>query len=412
MSDDAPRVPTPVIDYHHLRLMAEWASSLRDQEVGFAVADGALWRVGAGAPPRGPELRVPAATPGRYGAVRALTVAVEGVAEPLDLAPYGADALVWSEAAVEKFLVPYYASCAGSRAGQFLAGLFDAWNGDHGPVRPVALAHLAHTRRDVPLTLADTLGVVFLDEEGDVPATLELLPLGTFLAQNPGRWQPAAEPERELVPLGARALPDDAVLPTYAELRGIAEWAGSMRGRKAYLAYDPAPPRPRTHHEGRTTRIPGPGPSPTRRIVFPVHTPLAVPRRPKPASVLLVPEDGGAPVELFRDPHCDAVFTSTGAMEQFLYPYYASVRGSLALGELRQVSAAWAGAAPQAGSARAGAETPLALVHLPHSDWTTGEEEEAPMAAGSPLDQLGVVQGSAAGGRRVVRVREAAPAPG
>ncbi|HEX6913253.1 MAG TPA: hypothetical protein VF142_22770 [Longimicrobium sp.] len=408
MSSDAPRIPTPVIDYHHLRLMAEWASSLRDREVEFAVRDGALWLEGADGAGGRPALRVPAATPGRYGAVGALTVSVRGAEEPLDLAPYGVDALVWSEAAVEKFLVPYYASCAGARAGQFLTALFDAWNGDHGAARPVALAHLAHTAGQAPLTLADTLGVVFVDEEGDVPATLELLPLAVFRARYPGRWEPSAGVDAGMVELGARVLPDDAHLPTYPELRGLAEWAGSLRGRTAYLAYDPRPASARAHREGRAARIPGPGPSPTERIVFPVHTPLAVPGRPRPESVRLVPADGGASVELVRDVHCDAVFTSTGAMEQFLFPYYASVRGALGMHELRQMAAAWAGAEPSAGHARTETAAPLGLVHLPHSDWTTETEEEVAMTAGSPLDEVGVVAPAADGGRRILTVRQAA----
>ncbi len=120
MSDSTPAVPTPVVDYPHLRLLAEWSSSLRGREVGFAFAHGALWREGHGAPAGAPALHVPAATPGRYGAVRSLRLSVPGAAEPLDLSPWGADALVWSDAAVEKFLVPYYASCAGARAARFL----------------------------------------------------------------------------------------------------------------------------------------------------------------------------------------------------------------------------------------------------------------------------------------------------
>lgn len=419
MSDDPRPVPTPVADYHHLRLAAEWASSLRDRQVALEVREGALWLAGAEAPADArPALRIPAATAGRYGAVAALTLAVAGVDEPLDLVPYGADALFWSESAVEKFLVPYYASAAGSRAGQFLATLFDAWNGDHGPAQPVALAHLGHAGSgQAPLTLADTLGVVFRDEEGDVPATLELLPLAAFQARYPARWEPPLEPRTELVPLGPRKLPEDALLPTYPELRGIAEWAGALRGRIAYLAYDAAPPSAEARREGRVSRIPAPGARPTERIVFPVHTPLAVPSRPRPVSVLLRPQGGGAPVELFRDPRCDAVFTSTGAMEQFLFPYYASVRGALGMDELREMTLAWRGVDPAAPAGAARAEddgaAPLGLVHLPHSDWAEEEEETAPMAAGSPLDQVGVVlPEGAADGRRVVTVRERRAARG
>lgn len=416
MPDDPRAVPTPVADYHHLRLAAEWASSLREREVGFAVREGALWLEGADAPADArPALRIPAATAGRYGAVASLTLTVAGVDEPLDLVPYGVDALFWSESAVEKFLVPYYASIAGWQAGRFLTMLFDAWNGDHGPAQPVALAHLGHAGGKAPLTLADTLGVVFRDEEGDVPASLEVLPLAAFQARYPARWEPPVEPRTELVPLGPRALPQDAHLPTYPELRGIAEWAGALRGRTAYLAYDAAPPSARAHRQGRISRIPAPGAHPTERIVFPVHTPLAVPHRPKPVSVQLQPADGGAPVELFRDPHCDAVFTSTGAMEQFLFPYYASVRGALGMDELREMTLAWRGADPAApASARADDDgaAPLGLVHLPHSDWAEQAETE-PMAAGSPLDQVGLVLArGGAGGRRVVTVRQRRPARG
>jgi hypothetical protein len=397
-------VPTAVADYHHLRLMAEWSSSLRERRVGFAVREGALWLDEADPRAGEPALRVPAATPGRSGAVRSLALRVHGADAPLELAPYGVDALVWSEAAVEKFLVPYYASCAGPRAGRFLTALFDAWNGDHGTVRPVALAHLSHAGGDAPLGLANTLGVVYLREgEGDRPAALEMLPLALFRARHPEPWHPTTPPARETVELGARALPDGARLPTYPELRGIAEWAASLRGRTAYLEFDASPPGAEAAREGRTARVPAPGTEPTDRIVFPVHTPLEVPHRPKPVSVTLEGEDGGS-VDLFRDPHCDALFTSTGAIEQLLVPYYASVRGVLGMRELRQVYLAWAGVEPEAAGARTdGGLQPLALVHLPHSDWTTGEETTV-LEAGSPLDHVGAVDGAG----RVIRVRERA----
>jgi hypothetical protein len=373
-------ITTPVVDYHHLRLLAEWASSVRDREVAFEIRDGALRRVGPETSLLAPALRVPARTPGRSGDVRALILAVDGAAEPIELKGYDADALFWSESAVEKFLVPYYASCAGPRAAQVLAELFDAWNGDHGGVRVVALAHLAHTGGDAPLTLGDTLGVVYRDEgEG----TLAMLPLGAFARAHPERWTPAAEPRQGLVELGRRILGEDAWLPAYPDLRGLAEWASSLRGRTGYLAYDPAPPGAETLEEGRCSRVPDPGALPARQIVIPIHTPAEAPDRPRPAELLLYPRHG-QPVDLLHDPHCDALFISTGAIEQFLFPYYASVRGAKSLGELRQMLDAWT----SVGLAEAGEAGPLALVHLPQSDWD--HVVDPPTAAGSPLDEIGV----------------------
>lgn len=397
MSDDT--LPTPVADHPHLRLLAEWSSSLRGRPATFAARRGALWLADADPRADEPALRVPAATAGRYGAVRSLSIRVAGADAPLDLAAWGADAVFWSESAVEKFVVPYYASCAGARAGELLTTLMDAWNGGHGAVRPVALAHLGHAAGDAPLTLAGTLGVVFLD--GDA-ARLDLLPLRVFRARHGGRWTPRPAPAPADVALPPRPLPEGARLPAYPELRGIAEWASALRGRTAYLAYDAAPPSPAAAAGGRVRRVRAPEEAPPGSILFPVHTPLEVPERPKPVEVLLETE-GGATADLVRDPHCDAVFTSSGAIEQLLVPYYASVRGALAMRELRQVFLAWADPALEPATLRGDRlEPPPALVHLPRSDWDAVDGGGA-LEAGSPLDHLGVVRPDA----RVVTVRRA-----
>jgi hypothetical protein len=410
----APAVTTPVAAYRDLRLMAEWASSIRGREVEFVLGEDALRVAGEETAPRTPALRVPARTPGRYGAVRALVLRVAGVDGALDLAAYGADAMAWSEAAVEKFLVPYYASCAGPRAGEFLTSLFDAWNGVHRGARPVALAHLGHTRGEAPLTLEDTLGVVFVAEgEEGGPPELRLLTLGAFRARHPGRWTPPPPADAGTVELGARNLPEGARLPTYADLRALAEWAGSLRGRTAFLAYDAAPVARDTLGEERISRIPDPGRHPASRIVFPVHTPVEVPGRPKPVSVTLQAEDGST-VDLLHDTRADAAFTSTGAVEQFLTPYYASVRGRLAPAELRRIFRAWqdpeealAGVGVRSVEAEGdGSEATLAMVHLPRSDWDTESGGEA--VAASPLDHLGVLRRGAEGGLRLLTVAGAA----
>ena len=126
----APRTLT----YQELRRAAEAAASFRNQEV-YLVVDDQGWSVREKRPenPDGMAV-VPIKSPGKPTAPPPVLVAQIGVdvVKPADLLnlkdpqgkPLGpADAVFWTPAAVEKFLVPYYASVYGDESPKKLTDL-------------------------------------------------------------------------------------------------------------------------------------------------------------------------------------------------------------------------------------------------------------------------------------------------
>jgi hypothetical protein len=148
--------PHPHLNSIQLRLIAEAASGLRGEPVHFVgMPDGTIREVRHGqpggdahpgeeakgvVPPPAEVVVVPAYTENMVPDKPPLTVATiqaMGVAEPIDLLdlPGGlgaADAVFWSESAVEKFLLPYYASVYGNQAARAVADILEAFHGDSG----------------------------------------------------------------------------------------------------------------------------------------------------------------------------------------------------------------------------------------------------------------------------------------
>jgi hypothetical protein len=163
MSDTGSLTGPITLNAHELRMLADFAESLRgsngDPIYILPGDDGGLaWRTGGDAP--GNTLftvDTMDVTPGRVKP-SAVTIAVAGQV-PLQLADQY-DAVFWSESAVEKFVLPYYASKSMWDAAAELTALSIAWYGrvpadgdvQVGPVPdpadapstdpiPVALAH-------------------------------------------------------------------------------------------------------------------------------------------------------------------------------------------------------------------------------------------------------------------------------
>lgn len=120
-----------------LRLIAEAASGQRGEEITFVLMEDGSIRERRG--PGGPHgvLEVPAYTendtPNQPPLVEA-TLKAQGTeaVNLLDL-PDGlgaADAVFWSKSAVEKFMVPYYASVYGDQAGKAVEDLLWPFRGD------------------------------------------------------------------------------------------------------------------------------------------------------------------------------------------------------------------------------------------------------------------------------------------
>ncbi|MFL5537369.1 MAG: hypothetical protein ACJ8J0_00105 [Longimicrobiaceae bacterium] len=129
MTEQPPQARAPrTLTYQELRRAAEAAASFRDQEV-YLVVDDQGWSVREQRPdnPEGKAV-IPIKSPGKQPtAPPPVLIAQIGVdpTKPADLLnlkdpqgnPLGpADAVFWTPAAVEKFLVPYYASVYGDQS--------------------------------------------------------------------------------------------------------------------------------------------------------------------------------------------------------------------------------------------------------------------------------------------------------
>lgn len=158
-------MPKPNLTFETLRLIAESASGMRNQDLWFVVTgDPATYTWSSTCVHAGADTEVihVAAVPDPAPTVNCAVIGVPG-GEPVDLlgitikpvAPhpggtYAADAVFWSVSAVEKFLVPYYASVYGDQGPEMakavlqlmgVDGARDAAERVEGET-PFAVAHL------------------------------------------------------------------------------------------------------------------------------------------------------------------------------------------------------------------------------------------------------------------------------
>lgn len=322
--------------YRALRMAAEWASAVRDQHLDFAYDAGTGHMVldGSGTGPTLPiftqsftsrplvtevEFSVPTGHPASDISPPTLRVPGDQVS-----------ALFWSESAVEKFLVPFYASVAADDAPRFLDRLFDAWYGYPADVVQVcAIAcRLGRTppAERTPLSLARTVGLVCL--EGG--SRLTLLTLDEFTERYATGLPRGGEGSREtgLAQVRHGWKVTDRIESTVA--REVAEFASGMRGH--FVAF--------STEEATLVPIVSPDTLPPEGIAGARFDALARPvrpDRPAPCSVVLhvagtdgsplehtvVPGQGDLPTEFVPD----SLFWTDGAVETLLVPYYASVKG-------------------------------------------------------------------------------------
>lgn len=387
-------VTVPALDYGAFRRLADWAGGMLDEVVDFNFDRHGTLTARVDGAARGAGVKVPAFTVARPRAVASLTLTTDD-GQSVDLAR-GADAAFWSEAAVEKFVLPYYASLAGGRAAVVLAQLMGAWAGAPAGVQVLGLTHFAHPRQPDLTGVLYTLGVVFAAAPGGEPACVTL---AEFLARyRPDLLEgeslrvpnPPPAPPRELEQPGDNAHAGPR-RPSYLELRVMAEWASSLRGGRAYFVFDPEKeldPRNPYARFKPCWRLPTDA---RRRIVIPTYSEKLVADRPSPRAVDIAPLLNPSSVKDLA-PEADAVFWGTGAVEHLLMPYYAQVYGGQALTQLQAMHRVWweYGADPRP-DPRAGGDAALeglrvyGLLHLPSSDWTTEPTVE------SIADTVGVV---------------------
>jgi hypothetical protein len=283
-------------------------------------------------------------------------------------------------------VLPYYASVMGYEASVRLTQLQAAWNGRVPGVNVYALLHVIATPVQpggAPAPM-EPLWVVYLENPGT--PTLGALPLAEFLA----RYTPPLAPALGLPqpqPYDPPAPPaPGAALPGYGALRAMAEWSAAIDTPEfTYFAWDPA--------QGPQGGFGDPSDEFTAgQIVIPVQN-ADVNARPTMVREVTLTMPGQPPVGIFeamsyyrsvtgplgRYYRPDSFFWSTGAIEQVMLPYYASVDGFSGLADLQVIQTAWntsiQGTGGPAGvPATLGSEVALmGLVHIPRSIWVTDE---------------------------------------
>jgi hypothetical protein len=343
-----PRV-NPV-DYRTLRLVAELAMGTNGQRTQFDVTPEGVCSIPGVTPASTAQVQIPTDTSGRTGALRYVALQAEGAEGAFDVLSCAADAVFWSESAVEKFVLPYMASAFGSRAAEAVSSASKAFTTAYDNAKVLALVHLAEFPQGEPVRLEGMWGVLFLGDAGQ----LRMLTLPRFLEfAIPGTSTLPVDPA---VPLGAGTVPPNpAFLPSATQLRSMAEWTSSLRDTPMYFLFNlDTGELPRA-----TQTLP---PVVGGEIVVPAFTPAQLPGRPVPSGVWLQPASPASPVDVGA--WGDAAFWSTGALERFLYPYYASAAGARALSQLLELHEAW-----EHGTADGAGPEVYAIIHLPKSNW-------------------------------------------
>lgn len=342
---------------------------------------------------------VPTRTP--LDAIRPRVATVSPGTGGPDLVSRGADALFWSEGAVEKFLFPYYASAAGWDAEAFLKRLNDAWyRYDANRVQVVALAHLATSPgEDENLTLENSVGVVYARYEGTGVGKAELLPLPEFLNQFgtlPDTPEPLPLPPIPESPPAQGTAKERQPL-TSVQVRRITETTSGVRGVPVWF----------TLHKGdiSASEKPPVDPAPADTVILGgTET-----RRARPAQK-------GYSIESLNTPFLDwasldeydAVFWTDGAVERFMLPYYASVMGYQAVPFLSKLMKIWAPGLAAEGTVET-VETDTtkvyAMAHYPRSEYVQMEDTDPAAQAAEHEKMLGSVGLIAHGHNKPVRRR-------
>ncbi len=404
MSTQLSQIP----GYFTLRAGADLASAARGTTVYFDYGDGMLEITD---PPQ-PRVAPPVPVRSSLSAVRTpasraeVTVGSEGAeygSVLLNAAAYSA--LVWGESAVEKFLLPYYASAGGPHAYAVVHAINKAWY--DFPVRyPVCALAFAYPPDALQgeWDLWDTVHVLHvqdpLDERAGLDAPyvlgtrpgpqgrLAMTPLLRYLRSFPPLETvipppPDAPLPRVRAPEGTEPTPVDSI-----GAREVAEYVSGLRGYTV-----------RVYATGRAggleaTLSPRPRSGPP---LFEASSPFVRAGRPV-VSVSLAAGDGPLhPLDAGSDGPAsrpDSVFWSDGSVEMLMAPYYTSVEGKGSPWYLMALLWKWAGiidpdvtdALPlladigqrvQQEIVALETDQPLpprdtrvfAIIHLPNSDW-------------------------------------------
>ncbi|HEX6748257.1 MAG TPA: hypothetical protein VF092_13255 [Longimicrobium sp.] len=176
---------------------------------------------------------------------------------------------------------------------------------------------------------------------------------------------------------GVASLPVDPPLLTYADLRGLAEYASGVRkGVTVWLA---------AYGDGRIEEVPDGAPRPGALVVGTVVGEGRGNRDSVEYAWIGPFEDGKEAVDLLEIWHdgetmkSDSVFWTQSAVEKFLLPYYASVAGGHAVTKIERLL----GLLGSTVTVRARGPSELApmegevfaLIHLPQSEYVARADD-------------------------------------
>lgn len=331
-----------------VRVAAEFAADVRDMALWFAFDAGAM-TVSNTRPQGTPQLpAVFTSEDANRPVLESLNISLTS-APDLTIPGSEAGALLWSESAVEKFLLPYYASVYGWEASALLLDhVSTAWFDYPGKeLQVVALAYAWGSPSDFAtdtrtLEQAGSIHVIYAPVDGSTG--LRRMSLGPFLVMIGGHGsakgprQPVTNPSGDI---GSIAFTSANALSSI-DLRELAEFARGLRGQ--YLAFAAEPTAIAVN------ACPGIDPC-GQAGTFTCATRRRRPDRPAPALVTAtVTGPGGTPETLTLLPGGsqipappDAIFWKGGALEKLMLPYYASVMGRQAPFFLGLLLAQWEG---------------------------------------------------------------------
>lgn len=354
-----PTVEVKPPDYRQLRLLAECAVGVEDQAVEFFFEDGTtLRRRAPQIPVADHDVLVATFDGGKFPRNLVELQAVTDAAGGYELPSGIADAVFWSDAAVQKFLFPYVTSCSGDNAGTVMQQVQQAWN--FYPATQVtvyALVHVTSFLPEVALALEKSIWVVYTTQPASPAPPLSVLALDEFIGVYQGAQARQVGVNEVKYQRGVAG--GEPQRPGYTQLRAMAEWAASLRDTTKYFVFRSGGDGFEVHDEIPELNA--------GDLVVPAHTPTVPAGRPvlngvwfqppeDPANGIVIPPANVANVG-------DALFWSTASIEQFLIPYYASKGGMESLDDLAEIARAWTEGGVD------GTEV-YALIHLPNSEWT------------------------------------------
>ncbi|HYW10083.1 MAG TPA: hypothetical protein VE913_24160 [Longimicrobium sp.] len=332
--------------YAAMRMVAEWASGIRDETLHFSFKQRhAILSLEPRADAISMRTRSFTARP-KVASVE-ISVTFEGKPYPLVISGHDHSALFWSESSIEKFLFPYFASVAAEGAGRFFRKLTNAWYRYHpDEVQVCAIAFGCGPKcpaGKTRLTLERMVSLVCLVPNGGA-YDLELVALDSFARRFPSRGKAPTEGAIARMPLDPHRETGWKVNGCDGNIvaRDAAEFVSGLRGYDVDFAAASGELTPWLPSQSRT-----PG---TEWI--PCGMDAVRGDRPAPSSVVLsleghhdavpiLPAAGTPAGDPAMEP--DSFFWSDGAVEKLLAPYYGSVKGLAAPAFTALLIGAWNG---------------------------------------------------------------------